>query len=248
MKVMKEDTLFKASEQATFNGVVWYEVESKSPEEEAKEEWISSEAVKPYNPSKPVLINTPVIRQLPELQRGCEVTSLAMLLEQAGKKVSKMTLAKQIKTLPFLNGNYINNPNDGFVGNIYTFKEPGLGVYHEPVANLAKKYLGTKVDDITGQGWNEVVEKLNEGHAVWVILNSTYKPLPASDPYWYNWKTKEGTIRVTYKEHSVLVTGYNASKHLVIVNDPLTGQKNVAHNSTSFIAAWQQMGEQAISY
>ena len=40
--------------------------------------------------------DVPFIKQLPELPRGCEVTSLAMLLQYKGVQVDKMQLASEI--------------------------------------------------------------------------------------------------------------------------------------------------------
>lgn len=239
---LSEGTLVKATFESNVNHIEWYEIQNNN----SRNEWISSEVVNVVDPSKPVILDTPVINQLPELQRGCEVTSLAMLLTQAGVKVDKMTLAKQIKTLPFQDGPYRSNPNDGFVGDIYTFSNPGLGVYHGPIADLARRYLGDKVEDLTGSNWDSIEKKLEEGHAVWIIINSTFNPLPDNDPYYYTWNTKEGTIRVTYREHSVLVTGFSSDK--VYINDPLSGEKNEALDKKSFVEAWEQMGSQAISY
>jgi uncharacterized protein YvpB len=239
---LKEGTSLHAIAKATVDGDLWYEVQ----EESGTPGWISSEIVKLIDQPS-ALLEAPVVDQLPELERGCEVTSLAMLIEQAGKKADKMTLAKQIKTIPFTDKNgYRGNPNDGFVGNIYTFSQPGLGVYHGPVYQLAKQYLGPQTVDLTGTDWKTIQEKLASGHAVWVIINSTFRPLPQNDPFWYTFKTKEGSLRVTYKEHSVLVTGY--SPNSVYINDPLSGKKNVQLNKENFIKAWEQMGSQAISY
>ncbi|WEG13208.1 C39 family peptidase [Pullulanibacillus sp. KACC 23026] len=240
LEKLTENTIIKITREAKKDGQIWYGFTG-----EKGDRWISSDVAQ-ITDSPNVVINTPVISQLPELPRGCEVTSLAMLLNQAGVKVDKMTLAQQIKKVPFHDGSYIGNPNDGFVGDIYNLKNSGLGVYHGPVADLAKNYLGNKVDDMTGQDWSAVEKKLDEGHAVWVIINSTFKKLPADDPYWYNWSTREGPLRVTYKEHSVLVTGYGPDT--VFANDPLSGKQNEQLNKTDFIAAWKQMGNQAISY
>lgn len=89
---------------------------------------------------KVILSNVPFIQQLPELDRGCEVTSLAMMLQYAGITVDKMKLANEIKKVDFMNDGVRGNPNEGFVGNIYTFSESGYGVYHGPLFQLAKKY------------------------------------------------------------------------------------------------------------
>lgn len=88
---------------------------------------------------KVILSNVPFIQQLPELDRGCEVTSLAMMLQYAGITVDKMKLANEIKKVDFMNDGVRGNPNEGFVGNIYTFSESGYGVYHGPLFQLAKK-------------------------------------------------------------------------------------------------------------
>lgn len=50
-------------------------------------------------PGKGLILDVPLIAQNPELPRGCEVTSLAMLLNYAGIKVDKMKLAKEVKKI-----------------------------------------------------------------------------------------------------------------------------------------------------
>lgn len=42
-------------------------------------------------------MDVPLISQNPELKNGCEVTSLAMVLQYAGIKVNKLELANSIK-------------------------------------------------------------------------------------------------------------------------------------------------------
>jgi uncharacterized protein YvpB len=189
-------------------------------------------------------ISAPHIQQLPELPRGCEVTSLAMMLQHAGVKVSKMELAKRINKVPFSKNGLRGNPNDGFVGNMYTFSAPGLGVYHKPILKLADKYLPNRVVDLTGKDFSHVYRMLDQGQPVWVITNSWYKELSASQ--FSTWQTSKGPVQITYREHSVLVTGYDSNN--IYVNDPLFPKANRALNKKSFIDAWNQMGKQAISY
>ncbi|MED3561843.1 C39 family peptidase, partial [Bacillus xiapuensis] len=77
------------------------------------------------------LLNVPLINQMdePHLKNGCEVTSLAMLLNYYGKKVTKNELADMIKKEP-LNypHNKKGNPNLGFVWDMAD--GPGLSVYN----------------------------------------------------------------------------------------------------------------------
>lgn len=198
---------------------------------------------------KQTLIDAPVIPQFPELARGCEVTSLAMLLQHAGVDTDKMVLAKEIKKNPaqFKESGgkiYFGDPHDGFVGDIYTFNKPGLGVYHKPIKQLAESYLPGQVYDITGSDFQELKIHLSDSRPVWVIINAEYKKLP--DSYFQTWHTPNGEIRITFKEHSVLVTGYD--QDFVYFNDPLTGLKNKKAPMKDFEDSWVQMGRQAITY
>ncbi|WP_312095685.1 C39 family peptidase [Niallia sp.] len=195
-----------------------------------------------------VLLDAPIVNQLPELPRGCEVTSLAMLLQYADVDVDKMTLAKQIKkdTTPYVRENgkiYYGNPNDGFIGDMYTLNGPGLGVYHKPIAALAEKYLPGSIVDFTGSNFEEIKKHLSNDRPVWVITNSTFKKL--ADSEFRTWYTPSGTVQITYSEHSVLLTGYDET--YIYFNDPLTGAKNKKAPIKDFEESWVQMGSQAIT-
>jgi uncharacterized protein YvpB len=194
------------------------------------------------------ITGVPLIIQKPELDRGCEVTSLAMLLQHAGVEVDKMELAHKVKkeTTPYKNENgtyYYGNPNDGFVGDIYTFDKMGYGVYHEPVAELAEKYLSGKVRDLSGGSFEGAVLKpLSDGKPVWVIINAKYQKLPESE--FRTWNTPSGQVQITWSEHSVVVTGYD--EDYVYFNDPLGVTEKAERGG--FEEAWVQMGSQAITY
>jgi uncharacterized protein YvpB len=203
----------------------------------------SEEAEKAQQKDEKVLIDAPHYLQKPELERGCEVTSLAMLLNEAGVETDKMTLAEEINRVPFEENGYKGNIHEGFVGNMRTLDEPGLGAYHEPVAELAENYLPGKIKDLTGSDFDKVFEQLDDGRPVWVVITSTYGVLPESE--WETWETKDGPVKVTYRMHAVLVTGYD--KEHIYANDPLK-EKNTQYPKDEFIAGWEQIGKQAITY
>lgn len=196
-----------------------------------------------------VLLDAPLIWQMPELPRGCEVTSLAMLLQYKSIQVDKLTLAREVKKNPaeyqLQNGKiYFGDPNEGFVGNMYTYTQPGLGVYHKPIAELAEKYLPGKIADLSGADFEELKIHLSDDRPVWVITNTEYKKL--EDSFFQTWYTPNGPVKITTKEHSVLITGYD--KNSIYFNDPLTGEKNKKAPIKDFVEAWVQMGRQAITY
>ncbi|ANP79796.1 C39 family peptidase [Bacillus cereus] len=196
------------------------------------------------NDEKVILSNVPLIQQLPELDRGCEVTSLAMMLQYAGVSVDKMTLANEIKKVDFIDDGVRGNPNEGFVGNIYTFSESGYGVYHGPLFQLAEKYLPNKVVDLTGKNIEEIYKSVKAGKPVVMITNATFAPLDEDE--FTTWETNSGDVSITYNEHCIVLIGYDQES--VYIRDPLEDSLDVKVPRESFEQAWVQMGSQAISY
>ncbi|MCM3569163.1 C39 family peptidase [Neobacillus mesonae] len=189
---------------------------------------------------KSKLLDVPLINQMaqPKLYNGCEVTSLAMILNYHGINVTKNELAENIKTVPltYANGKK-GNPNVGFVGNMA--KGPGLGVYNGPIFDLAQKYAGNKVVNLTNSPFTDLLKKVSQGLPVWIITTSSFAPVSVFEA----WNTPQGKIKITFSEHSVAITGYDENH--IYVNDPY-GVKNRKLSRESFIKAWKQMGSQAV--
>ncbi|MDR7078897.1 uncharacterized protein YvpB [Neobacillus niacini] len=205
------------------------------------EEKILSEKVNVSEDNKIVeemLLDVPLLNQMdaPQLYNGCEVTSLAMILNYKGIPVTKNQLAQEIERVPLQYNNGGNgNPNTGFVGNMEV--GPGLGVFHEPIFELAQKYLNAA--DLTNSSFNQLLKEVANGNPVWVITTSTFAPVSDFE----TWQTPEGTVDITYKMHSVVITGYDSAN--IYINNPY-GTKNQKVDRESFIKAWEQMGKQAV--
>jgi uncharacterized protein YvpB len=218
--------------------VVSSEKSSKVVREEIIEVSNTPDLVEDKKDVAEMVLDVPLLNQMdsPRLYNGCEVTSLAMILNYKGISVTKNQLAEAITSVPlqYSNGEY-GNPNSGFVGNMEN--GPGLGVYHEPIFKLAQKYL--EAADLTNSSFDQLVNEVANGNPVWVITTSTFAPVSE----FQSWQTPEGTVDITYKMHSVVITGYDSSS--IYINNPY-GTKNQKVDRESFIEAWEQMGKQAV--
>lgn len=187
------------------------------------------------------ILNIPLINQMaaPKLYNGCEITSLDMVLQFEGFEISKQMLANEIPKVPLTYKNGLRgNPNIGFVGSI-SGSSAGLSVYHEPIAKLAEKYAGARVEDLTGDQISEIYKKIKQGIPVWVITTANFSPVGNLQ----TWDTPQGKVKVTFDEHSVVITGY--SEQYVYINNPY-GFKNEKINREEFEESWVQMGRQAV--
>jgi len=196
-----------------------------------------------------MLVDVPLILQYPELPRGCEVTSLAMLLEYSGNPVDKLTLASEIeKDNSYYKTAYgrvfYGNPDHGFVGDMYSLSDLGFGVYHKPIFNLLSKYLPDQAIDLTGRKFEDTLYFLSKDIPVWVITNTKFNELSPDD--FHVWYTSTVPIQITYYEHSVLLTGYD--KDYIYFNDPLVNKINQKVPIEDFRKSWDQMGKQSVSY
>lgn len=195
-----------------------------------------------------IVIEVPIIAQKPELDNGCEVTSLAMLLDYAGVNVSKMTLAEEIKkdeTLPIYDeeGKILEwgNPSKGFVGDI-TGENIGFGVYTEPMMKLMNEYLPGRAIDLSHEPFERLLRSIDERKPVIVWVTSEFK-VPEE---YIEWESEGQTIRVTFDEHAVLLVGYD--EQFCYVNNPYNSEKNQKVEREVFIEVWESMGSMAISY
>lgn len=194
-----------------------------------------------------IILSVPAQDQLPQLPNGCEVTSLSMLFTAIGHPVNKTVLADeeptdptQLKLGPQHQIEYWGNPNVGFVGNVRGY---GYGIYHGPIVKLINKILPGHALDLTGQPFSNILTKVAEGLPVMVWTTSNFQPEPPSQ--WITWNSPEGPVHATMWEHAVLVVGYDA--HHIYINDPLDGTAAKAVDRSDFIAAWNQLGQQAVT-
>lgn len=193
-----------------------------------------------------ILIDVPIMAQRPELIRGCESTALAMFLSYyKGQEVSKTALAEKIRRdetpKTYVNGMIsFGDMHKGFVGSMTNRAQPGLGVYAEPVYELAKEYI-EGVHNITGASFEQVLSFVGNGQPVWVITPANYNKV--SEYVIQQWITPSGYMEVTYLEHSVVIVGYDET--YVYLNDPQQGRV-IKQPRFSFQVGWENQGSQAI--
>lgn len=105
--------------------------------------------------------NAKVICQRPQMPTGCEITAVTMMVNFAGKKVTKDQAAK------IMPRSY--NPNKGFIGSPYRKFPLGFWVAPNGIKPVVQHYLGTSVN-MTNCSLNAIKRKLIRSHLVvaWV--------------------------------------------------------------------------------
>lgn len=105
--------------------------------------------------------NAKVICQRPEMPTGCEITAVTMMINFAGKNVTKQQAARIMPRS--------SNPNKGFIGSPYKEFPGGYWVAPNGVKPVVKHYLG-KATNMTNCGLAAIKKKLLRSHLVvaWV--------------------------------------------------------------------------------
>lgn len=113
-----------------------------------------------------VILNVPIVAQLPELPTGCEATSVTMLLNYAGIDISKFEV---VDLMPYS----ADNPDEGFVGDPYSFN--GWTIYPGAFSELIMTKAGSFVN-LTGPDLDAIRAKLTQGRPVvcWMSLHGFY--------------------------------------------------------------------------
>ena len=186
-------------------------------------------------------LNVPLENQMPDLPNGCEVTSLSMLMNYYGIKVSKNELAETIQHVDSFTdgGKYRGNPHQGFVGHM-TIANAGWCVYNEPLYNVARKYT-SHIENITGSDFLSLLKLVSTGHPVMIITTTTFNKVNNMQ----TWDTNTGKVNVTPSSHACVITGHSKPKKVVYVNNPY-GYKNQPVNWKNLQASYNQQGRQAL--
>lgn len=194
------------------------------------------------------MLNVILIRQNPELRYGCEVTSLAMVLNYAGVKTSKMDLYRSVRKdldplIKSSKGDIIRwgNPADGFVGDM-TGKRAGYAVFDQPMIALINQKLPGRAINLTNMPFDRVLAHVSAGYPVVVWTTGDYR-LPDRWEGWYHGKQY---IKTPLDLHAVVLVGYDTK--YVYLNDPLSGRKKVRVNKQQFISSWKALKSRAVSY
>ncbi|MBM7654150.1 C39 family peptidase [Neobacillus cucumis] len=216
----------------------------KNVEKQKKDEGsVSTLAMKPS-----AMLDVVLIRQNPELRYGCEVTSLAMVLNYAGVRTNKMDLYRSIRKDPdplisSSQGDILRwgNPADGFVGDM-TGRRAGYAVFDRPMIALINQKLPGRAVNLTNQSFNRVLAHVSSGHPVVVWTTGDYR-LPDR---WEGWYHGNQYIKTPLDLHAVVLVGY--STNYVFLNDPLSGRKQVKVSKAQFIRSWKALRSRAVSY
>ncbi|MCU9612272.1 C39 family peptidase [Caldibacillus lycopersici] len=196
-----------------------------------------------------ILLDVPLIKQLPELRYGCEVTSTAMLLQFEGVNVSKMDLYQAVKKDPDPlikradNILHWGNPDDGFVGDMTgKNRRAGYAVFDKPIVDLVNKYLPGQAVNLTNKSFDTILNHVSDGYPVVVWTTGDYK-LPDR---WEQWEHKGKLIKTPLDLHCVVLVGFDENN--VYLNDPLSGRKNAKVSKEQFIQSWEALKKRAVSY
>jgi len=189
-----------------------------------------------------VLIKAPVVEQV--YPNNCETAALQMLLASRGIDRGQTELQDQLRRDGPLDpetsadGEKIwGDPQYGFVGRVDGGGVAGgFGVYPKPLIELARRWV--EPIDLTRRPPAAIYRRLLSGRAVlaWIGL---------SDGPYERWLGPRGEpVRINWGEHTVLLRGL--AGELLLVNDPLTGQK-VLWSKEEFEERWDLLGRRAIS-
>lgn len=185
-------------------------------------------------------LNVPIDSQFPDLPNGCEVTSLAMLLNYYHIRVTKDELASHIRHVPIENGDGTRgNPNQGFVGSM-SQSDGGWCVYNGPLYDVARKYTN-RIRNATGEDFIQIMHLVSDGHPVMIITTLSFTRVQDMQ----TWQTEQGKVNVTPSSHACVITGYSKSRKTIYVNDPY-GQKNKAVSWPGLRDSYNQQGRQAL--
>lgn len=189
-------------------------------------------------------LSVPIFNQLsdPPLEFGCEVTALSMLLSYYEYDYDKNKLAEMINKEPYQDKEGLfGNPDLGFVGDM-TGEKSGMSVNVEPIYELSKEIVTEPYEVInsTGSDLDSLLDVIQTGSPVWVIVTTDYKTPKSTD--FIDWETRNGMKKILPNHHAAVISGFDSEN--VFLSDPYGTVKTVEKNQLSDII--DAMGRQSL--
>lgn len=203
-----------------------------------------------YSPES-VKLNVRSIYQYesPALPTGCESTSLAIALNYYGCNVSKNTIADKYLFKGDINWNtmkvpdplttFIGNPNNDYSYGCYSVCVQDTANYYFKTNHLPYQAIAYIDGDLSW--W---FTELRRGRPVIIWATMNMAPTKKTTV----WETNSGkTIQWLGNEHCLVLTGYDLSKNLVYVADPLQNTtESTAYDLDLFAQRYAEQGKHAV--
>ena len=160
-----------------------------------------------------------------------------MVLNYYGQKLSKTTIANE----------YLIRDPENFVtaykGDPYQIS--GDGIYAPGLTQTAARYLQANhcpqtATDLTGTEFTKLYQYLDKSAPV-IVYNSVYLKTPI-DVASYTLSGK--AWHFYHNEHCVVLCGYDPARHMVLINDSLSGL--VWRSEEAFARIYDQLGKMAV--
>ena len=168
-----------------------------------------------------------IVRQMPELPTGCEITALTMILNYYGFQADKTVMAE--KYLPTVPAEFYEGADGRIYGpdmDAYFVGDPFSGGYicgTEAVLSAADAYLADqgsscRAEDLTGAEPEQLYKCVSEKVPVlvWVTIGMQERKEPQG------WYTEDGRcMDWSSNDHGAVIIGYD--EDTVTIADPLSG-------------------------
>ncbi len=180
------------------------------------------------------------VLQNPSLPTGCEVTALTAVLNYYGFNVNNTYLSKH-----FLDKGAVGNasPSTAFVGE--PTSKYAYGCFAPVIVDCAENYLKSqgsslKVYDTTGTSLEGLFLEVASGHPV-IIWATMYMSASYETTIW---NTDGSTINWPANEHCMVLYGYDKTRNVVKIADPLRG--NVEYSTELFKTRFDELLMQSV--
>ncbi|MCQ2520271.1 MAG: C39 family peptidase [Lachnospiraceae bacterium] len=192
-------------------------------------------------PGERVELEVNHISQNPSLPNGCEITSLAMVLNFMDFDITKEALSDNyLPKSPIGEANFYEE----FVGN--PRDSSSYGCYAGAIVNAANSFLASKGSnykavDYSGVSFQTVLEKVRQGNPVIVWATCYLDQDPGYSTEWW----VDGEYLVWKANlHCMVLIGYDTQTGKVIVQDPMRGKEE--YDMELFIKRFKQFYSQAV--